>query len=61
MKRKTMANVMTILTIIIAITAAVVCYLAIERENYLIAGIMAIVVIGQGVNFILWRKKANLK
>ena len=56
-----MANVMTVLTIIIAITAAVVCYLAIERENYLIAVIMAIVVIGQGVNFILWRKKANLR
>lgn len=61
MKIKTMANIMLSLTIIIAIAASVVCYLALQRENYLIAILMVVVVIGQVFNFTLWRKKARLK
>lgn len=56
-----MANIMLSLTIIIAIAASVVCYLALQRENYLIAILMVVVVIGQVFNFTLWRKKARLK
>ena len=59
MKRKTMANIMLVLTILIAIAASVVCYMAIERANYFIAILMVVVVIGQAVNFHLCRKKAK--
>ncbi len=54
-----MANIMLVLTILIAIAASVVCYMAIERANYFIAILMVVVVIGQAVNFHLWRKKAK--
>lgn len=57
MNKKTISLIMLILTVIIGVTSLIVALLAINRDQWLIATVMFVVLIGQFINYLLWRKK----
>lgn len=57
MNKKTISLIMLILTVIIGVTSLIVALLAINRDQWLIATVMFIVLIGQFINYLLWRRK----
>lgn len=59
MRNRTAATLMIVLTCIVTIAALVVAIMAVQRQAYLIAAVMAVVIIGQAVNFFLWKKRAR--